>query len=270
MDRSSDPVTRNSLLEDIKKLGIIPGKDLWVHSALSRIGRPEGGANTIIDVLRAAIGPDATLIMPAYPMSVSMFDHMRDPSPFDMIHSPSRMGALTEIFRKIPEALRSAHPTHSIAALGPSAALYTSSHHKSPQLCGPGSPFDIQAQRGGYILALGTGVGKITAYHWIEDHMGHFPLRVHLPERMAKEVIFPDGHSETIEIEIADPKLSPWRIDNFQPKETEILAVLEMEMEYSRVLPPSYGLIPDIVKGLFTLVPESMAVRETRNPFYPF
>ena len=62
----------------------------------------------------------------------------------------------------------------------------------------------------------------------------------------------------------AEPKA--WQLQIGMPT----LAQMEMEIEYSKSVPPSYGLTPDIVKGLFTLVPESMAVRETRNPFLTF
>jgi aminoglycoside 3-N-acetyltransferase len=220
------PLTQAELEADLRNLGIKAGRDLLIHSSMSKIGVVDGGAQTVIEALRSVAGPDATLVMPAYPMPSTMSQWMRDPAPFRVSESPSRMGILTEVFRKIPGVLRSAHPSHSVAALGPNAAAYTSDHHKVATPCGPGSPFLVHTERGGDIVCIGTGVGKITSYHVIEDHLEDFPLPVYLGQPMSKTVIFPDGRNERIEILVGDARLSPWRVDNFKPKEMEFLAHL--------------------------------------------
>jgi aminoglycoside 3-N-acetyltransferase len=220
------PQSQEELEAELRKLGVKAGRDLLIHSSMSKIGPVQGGAATVIRALRASAGPDATLVMPAYPMPSTMAQWMRDPAPFNVSDSPSRMGVLTEVFRKMPGVLRSGHPSHSVAALGPDAAAYTADHHKVATPCGPGSPFLVHTQRGGDILCIGTGVGKITSYHVIEDHLDDFPLPVYVGQRMAKDVIFPDGRRERIEILLGDARLSPWRVDNFKPKEVEFLAHL--------------------------------------------
>ena len=219
-------MTQAELEADLRNLGVTAGRDLLIHSSMSKIGPVQGGAETVIRALQALAGPAATLIMPAYPMPSTMSQWMRDPAPFHVSDSPSRMGILTEVFRKMPGVLRSAHPSHSVAALGPDAAAYTAEHHKVATPCGPGSPFLVHTERGGDILCIGTGVGKITSYHVVEDHLADFPLPVYLAERMAKDVIFADGRHERIEILVGDARLSPWRVDNFKPKEVEFLAHL--------------------------------------------
>lgn len=220
------PMSQGELETEFRQLGVRAGRDLLIHSSMSKIGPVQGGAETVIRALQAAAGPDATLVMPAYPMPSTMVQWMRDPAPFHVGDSPSRMGVLTEIFRKMPGALRSAHPSHSVAALGPNASAYTAEHHKVATPCGAGSPFLVHTERGGDILCIGTGIGKITSYHVIEDHLEDFPLPVYRAERMAKDVIFPDGRHERIEILVGDARLSPWRVDNFKPKEVEFLAHL--------------------------------------------
>jgi aminoglycoside 3-N-acetyltransferase len=224
------PLTRTQIEKDLQVLGVKRGHDLLVHSALSRIGPVEGGAETVIRALMAVIGPEATLIMPAYPMPASMYEWMSDPAPFCLKASPSRMGVLTEVFRKMPGVLRSSHPTHSVAALGPAAELYTRDHHKVLTPCAPGSPFRIHTDRCGDILSIGTGVGKITSYHVIEDYLDDYPLPVYLKQRMAKEVILADGTRYRAEIVVGNPRLSPWRVDNFKPKEIEFLGHLRGHM----------------------------------------
>jgi len=220
------PLSQIEFEAALRKLGVQRGRDLLIHSSMSRIGPVQGGARTVIQALQAVAGPDATLVMPTYPMPATMAQWMRSPDPFHVEDSPSRMGILTEIFRKTPGALRSAHPSHSIAALGPNAAAYTADHHRAATPCGTGSPFLVHTERGGDILCIGTGVGKITSYHIVEDHLADFPLPVYLDQRMGKHVIFPDGRREWIEILVGNARLSPWRVDNFKPKEIEFLAHL--------------------------------------------
>ena len=226
-DFAVSPLTQAEIEHDLRTLALEPGRDLFIHSALSKIGPVDGGAETIIRALIQILGPDATLIMPAYPMPATMYEWMRDPTPFCLASSPSRMGALTEVFRKMPGVLRSAHPTHSVAAYGPAAELYTNDHHKVVTPCAAGSPFRIHTDRGGDILCIGTGVGKITSYHVIEDYIDDYPLAVYLNARMAKNVILADGVRDRVEIVVGNPKLSPWRVDNFKPKEAEFLGYLQ-------------------------------------------
>jgi aminoglycoside 3-N-acetyltransferase len=218
---AAPPVTQVQIEAQLIKLGVKPGRDLLVHSALSRMGPVEGGAQAVIQALMNVVGPEATIIMPAYPIPATMYEWMSDPVPFCLRRTPSRMGALTEVFRTMPGVLRSAHPTHSVAAFGPAAEAYTRHHHQVLTPCGPGSSFRLHTDRGGDILCIGTGVGKITSYHVVEDYLDDFPLRIYLDRRMGKDVIMADGARQRVEITVGNPRLSPWRVDNFKPKEVE-------------------------------------------------
>jgi aminoglycoside 3-N-acetyltransferase len=219
-DRVATP--KSALLTDLRRLGVTPGRDLMVHSALSLVGPIDGGPGTLIDALREAVG-DGTLLMPSYPFNGSMHNWMTSPAPFDVARTPSQMGALTEIFRNQPGAVRSGHPSHAVTALGPLAADYTRAHHDAGSPCGPGSPFAEHIARDGLILCLGTAIGKITHYHAVEDEGAPMPERVYLKTPLAKRVIFPGGREDDIATKVHDPALGSWRVDNYGPKETEFL-----------------------------------------------
>lgn len=220
---ASEPaVTEERLIADLRALGLKPGQDVIVHGSLSKLGVVEGGPATVIRALRAVLGTEGNLLMPVYPMKTTMYEHMRDPKPFDMRTDRSTMGAVTEIFRQQPRVLRSGHPTHSVAAEGPAARDFTERHHLSRSPCGPGSPFRLLSERGGMILCLGTGIGKVTSQHTIEDLVEDYPFPVYLPEPMVKTVIFPDGHEEGVEVLVHDPALTPKRVDNCVPVTREI------------------------------------------------
>ena len=103
----------------MKALGVRRGSILVAHCSLSGFGYVEGGSATVVQVLLDLLGPNGTLAMPTHSNSVL------GAPPYDRRHTPSRVGAVTEYFRKRPGVLRSAHPTHSTAAFGPAARELT-------------------------------------------------------------------------------------------------------------------------------------------------
>lgn len=220
------PDTREQLAAALVALGLPHGKDVLVHAAYSALGKVEGGPASVVGAIRDVVGPNATILAPAYPMSSTMYEWMTAPEPFDVRNSRSRMGAISEYIRSQPDARRSAHPTHSVVALGPRADDYTAFHHRGDTPAGPHSPFWQHTLSGGSILCLGSGIGKVTSYHVIEDMVPDFPLKVYCPRPYEKQVCFLDGTSRQVRTLINDPDLSPWRVDNFKPKEEEILSFL--------------------------------------------
>jgi len=208
-------------------LGVERGRDLILHSSMRKIGHVDGGADTLIAAVRAVLGPDATLLMPTYPLTKGAVEHMQDPTPFDVRTDRSTMGRITNTLMAMPGALRSAHPTHSVTALGPDALAYTKDHHRTPTPCGPGSPFWRLSEKGGQILCIGIGVGKVTSHHVIEDKVDAFPIDVYFPEKLEKKVIFADGHEEVIEAKAHDERWTLYRVDNDEAAYNEVYAAMK-------------------------------------------
>ena len=233
------------LLDDLQSIGVSEGHDLFVHCSLSSIGLVEGGPRTFIGALIKAIGPSGTLLMPAFSLNSTMLQVMADSQPFIVNESESTMGAVTKVFRLMPGIFRSAHPTHSVCALGPRGEFYTSQHHISRSPCGPGSPFRLLSDTGGKILCVGSGIGKVTSHHTIEDLVDRFPVSVYLPREYSKLVVFPDGTQARVPVLVHDPELSSLRVDNCKPKEQEV----HLEMRAAGLL--SEGRIGDAVSQFF-------------------
>lgn len=217
------PFTRRRLASDLSTLGLRQDQDVLIHAAFSALGPVEGGPATVLNAIRDVVGPNATILAPAYPMTGTMHEWMANPEPFDVKKSRSCMGAISEYMRSLPDARRSAHPTHSVVAIGPEAEAYTVHHHEGETPAGPLSPFWLHMRKGGGILCLGSGIGKVTSYHVIEDLVPDFPFDVYCVQPFEKLVRFEDGSSRSVCTRINDPDLSPWRVDNFKPKEMEIL-----------------------------------------------
>lgn len=226
VESNHPPYSRERLAADLVALGLPHGQDVLVHAAFSALGKVEGGPASVVGAIRDVVGQEATILAPAYPMSTTMYEWMITPEPFDVRASRSRMGAISEYMRALPDARRSAHPTHSVVAIGPRAEDYTAHHHQGDTPAGPHSPFWHHTLMGGSILCLGSGIGKVTSYHVIEDLVPDFPFEVYCATPFEKLVHFVDGTSRRIRTRINDPDLSPWRVDNFKPKEAEILARL--------------------------------------------
>jgi aminoglycoside 3-N-acetyltransferase len=68
----------------------------------------------------------------------------------------------------MPEATRSLHPTHSVAACGPLAAELIAGHELATTPCGRGTPYARLLDADGQVLLLGVGLESNTVYHTVE------------------------------------------------------------------------------------------------------
>jgi aminoglycoside 3-N-acetyltransferase len=78
---------------------------------------------------------------------------------------------VAEALRLRPEAIRSHHHSHSVAAIGAGAAELCEGHELLAAT-GVGSPLDRLAQAGGYVLLLGVSHTSNTTVHVGEFHAG--------------------------------------------------------------------------------------------------
>lgn len=174
------------LRHDLTALGLREGMVLLVHCSLRRVGRVDGGAATVRDALLGTLGETGTLVVPTQSRSKSKTSkeflaslrglpperhehHFNAVPGFDPALTPSEgMGALAEAVRIHPQARRSGHPTTSFAAIGRHAAELTAEH---PYHCvlGERSPLGWMHRAGAYVLLLGVGFDKCTAFHLGED-----------------------------------------------------------------------------------------------------
>lgn len=181
--KSPTPRTPRSLADDLRRLGVAAGDILLVHSSLSAIGWVAGGPVGVITALLDVLGANGTLVMPAHSGHLSDPAHWENPPvpsdwidtlraetpPFDPRTTPTRgMGAIAELFRTWPGALRSNHPTSSFAALGPAAVPITADHRLESPL-GEHSPLMRLYERQAKVLLLGVGFECCTALHLAEQ-----------------------------------------------------------------------------------------------------
>ena len=215
---STQPVTKEQILDDLRKLGLKEGDIILVHSSLTSIGYAESGADAVIDALMEAIGPDGTLAMPCLSLLGSMAETLERGLVFDVKRTPSTVGAITEAFRNRRGICRSFHPTHSVCAWGAKAEWITSGHDSASTNFGPGTPWYKIMEEGGFIMGLGIDFGPVTFVHVIEDTIDDFPIKVYCDKEYNAKVIDESGRETTMRVKAHDPKSSETRIDKEEGK----------------------------------------------------
>jgi len=74
---------------------------------------------------------------------------------FDARLTVSRMGLITEVFRRAPGVVRSVHPTHSVAVWGSRADAIVAGHELADTPCGRLTPYAKLLDYDGKILLAG-------------------------------------------------------------------------------------------------------------------
>lgn len=171
-------------IQDVLERLIGESRDcLFMHSSLSACGYIDGGPSSIVET----VSPFATTqCLPTNAYCYSK--HVSELGPvFDPSTSPSKVGQITEYFRRQPGCVRSIHPTHAIAAQGPGAQDLCGGHELIDTPCGKGSPYAKLVERDASVLMFGVTVNAYTLFHTAEDAAGcpylYFPEQWRLRAR---------------------------------------------------------------------------------------
>jgi hypothetical protein len=90
------------------------------------------------------------------------------PEIFDSQKSPSRTGAVSEVFRKGDDVVRTSSPTHSFALWGAVTGLISVKNAPSSPL-GSGSVLEwLAEQRDAFILMVGVDFASLSFLHYLE------------------------------------------------------------------------------------------------------
>jgi aminoglycoside 3-N-acetyltransferase len=155
----------------LTELGVTPGATVMVHSSMDEITRRVPGLSplALIHLLREMLTADGTLLMPTFPFLGKQRTYVEKRRVFDVARTPSQVGLLTEVFRRLPDVVRSLHPTHSVAAWGRHAVMLTQDHHRGTAF-GEASPIYRLRHVRGLVVGLGTGLGdSFTILHVPEE-----------------------------------------------------------------------------------------------------
>ncbi len=170
-------ITTETVKAGLGELGLKRGDVVLVHSDLRTLGPARElvklshcGADVIIDAFLETVGPEGLVVFPTFTKTFDTGERPYRGLVFDPAETPSRVGSVTNVFRLRPEAVRSTHPTHSLAAIGSRAEEFC----RTPE---GGSTFDRRGPWGrmydwdGYVCFFGTDNRTNTTVHVVEDWM---------------------------------------------------------------------------------------------------
>jgi aminoglycoside 3-N-acetyltransferase len=190
------------------KIGINKGDTVLVHSSMSKIGYLENGPITFINALINVLSPEGNLLMPSSPNDELQVNYIRKHIPFDVKLTPSKLGAITEEFRKFPGVVRSINPLEPVCAWGKDAVYLTEGHLNEVTPYTKNSPFRRIIEKNGKILYVGVTLNNAgTSLHTMEDEVD-FKFDVYSPEIFDVDVIDYNNNSIKVKTKAHNPAFS--------------------------------------------------------------
>ena len=214
---------RTQLLEALRALGVREGDAVMLHSSYKPTHGFVGTIEQLTDAFLEAVGPQGHLLMVSLPYRTSSLNYLASYRTFDVRRTPSMMGLVSELFRRRPDVVRSAHPTHPVLACGPRASWFVDEHPRCLHPCGPGSPFDRLAEADGKAVFFNVPVATYTFFHYLEHLVsGRLPFPVYTAESFRLPVIDASGRTVEVETKVFDPATIVRR--RFEVLESELRA----------------------------------------------
>src|SRR6476659_3768347 len=128
-----EPIQPELIVDAIRAMGVRPGELLIAHSSYKSFGAPvAGGPKAVARALIDAVAPGGSVFVPTFNYGQA---------PYDPATTRSFDGAVSEAFRQLPGVVRSPHPTHPLAGVGPDAPDILREHDPHAGVFARGSPF---------------------------------------------------------------------------------------------------------------------------------
>ncbi len=193
-------VTKEDIFACLADCGIRHDDKVTIHCSLRAIGQVENGADGLIDVICAYLS-DGLFLVPTHTWA-----NVRKDSPFfDVRETQPCIGTLPRVAAFREDAVRTLHPTHSLAVFGKGAAEYAKGEEHSATPTPVGGCLSRLYEEHGKILLVGVGQERDTYLHAAEE-------RFDVPER-----INPEGFVVTIRDHQGNLLQSPHLHNHYSP-----------------------------------------------------
>lgn len=168
-------ITKQDIFALLQEQGIKHDDVVTIHAALRSAGPIEGGADGLIDGLTEYLC-DGLLLIPTHTWAVVN----RDNPVFDVRSTVPNIGTLARVAAFRPDAVRSLHPTHSLAVFGKGAREFVEGEENSATPAPMGGCLSRLYELNGKVLLLGVGHERNTYLHAVDERMD-LPNRLREP-----------------------------------------------------------------------------------------
>ena len=194
-------MTKEQLVEELKKIGLQEGLILEVHSSLSSFGYVEGGAGTVIEALMECVGESGSIFMPALSLSPEL----------ELTEEDKAMGITVKI-KVLPEdapktamgMIADTFRQREDICMG-QGVIRTAGWGLHAEEAAKGG-LDYVLQNGGKALLLGVDIYKLTAMHYVEGALPKEISDMFAPTEEINEKYPPKDWF----MEAGEPPVKPW------------------------------------------------------------
>lgn len=199
----------NTLVEDIKQLGIHAGMVVLLHSSFKALGYV-GTPQEVIQAFQEVLTSEGTLLLP----TLSYKTVNKDQPIFHYYDTPSCVGIISETFRKGLDVKRSLNPIHSVSAWGKYQDVFTQGHELDSITLGEHSPYAKMLAYNAKICMLGCSLKPNTFMHYVEN-VNHVPYRdiQYIVDMQITDAAY---HTFTREIHLPDMSMYIQRYDRLE------------------------------------------------------
>lgn len=193
-------VTETDLINGFRALGVKEGMMLEVHCSMSSFGNIQGGAETIINSIKAVVGDEGAIIMPSFKLSPNFPLSENDKKLGLKLKikklvnddEKSAMGIVSDAFRKMPDVM-TGDGLFRVSAWGKDVEKHAQG-------------FRYLIDSAGYALLLGVDIYRMSSMHYVEDYLPDLIKNKFKPSDEAR-ALYPE--SEWF-IESWAPSIKPW------------------------------------------------------------
>lgn len=190
----------------LRALGLAERDTLLVHAGFTPYSGFTGTPQDLIERILRVLGDEGNLLMMSMAYTGSAKAYLERAEPFDVKRTMSRMGLVTEVFRRRRDVLRSQHPVHPVLARGPRAEWLLADHEASPFSCGEDTPLEKLARLGGKILLFDVSFITATFLHHLEHRFrDRLPAKVYHDEMLEATVVAADGTVRQLKTHVFEP-----------------------------------------------------------------
>lgn len=167
-------VIRQDIERMFDELGITPDSTAAVHTSLKSIGMIDGGAEGLLDYYTELLS-EGLLIVPTHTCAVVN----RGSPVYDVRETVPNIGVFPQIcakeaFRR-ENAVRSLHPTHSVAAFGRRAEEFVKGEENTRSRTPVRGVWGRFYEENAKVLMIGVGLERNTYMHSIDEEFNPFP-----------------------------------------------------------------------------------------------